>query len=87
MAPTAPRLVDQAAAYVETNGPRCTLSKLVADHPLADQILELVRAHDLSASTVARTLKANGIHGVDASSVRYHRSGGCTGCNHAELVW
>ena len=85
---TRPSLLDQARAGAILPGPKCDIVKALDANPsLRDEIIELMRAHDVGHSPAARILTdATGVD-IATDTVGRHRRGQCVNCRKAGYVW
>lgn len=80
-------LLDEARAQSRHPGPKCNVQKAIAANPdLADEIAELLRAHDISHKAAARTLDAHRLR-ISEYTVERHRNGDCTTCRDYGATW
>lgn len=80
-------LLDEARAQSQRPGPKCNVQKAIAANPdLADEIAELLRAHDIGHADAGRVFVARGL-GLTADTVQRHRAGDCTTCRDYGVTW
>jgi len=65
----------------------CIVRKVQLAHPdLADQIADMIRAHDISSTAIEDVLGRRDIE-VKSDTIRRHRQGRCSGCKAAGVTW
>ena len=80
-------LLDEARAQSRRPGPPCSVQKAMGTLPdLADDIAEVIRAHDISQSAAGRAFIARGLN-IAGDTVRRHRVGECTYCRDLGVSW
>ena len=63
-----------------------TALAIAANPDLADEIAELLRAHDIGHADAGRVFVARGL-GLTADTVQRHRAGDCTTCRDYGVTW
>ena len=80
-------LLDKARESIVLPGPMCFVQRQLLDHPeLADEIADLMRAHDVPHTVVSEVLKGVGIEIAD-DNVGRHRANRCVNCRKAGYTW